>query len=188
MLKGAQVTSHKRPISSRGEKLKMSSITITFEYPQASPPKYKFGDKVAVKENCPPKNWLTGEVIGLTLLTEVFKPCWWYSIKLDFPPDYTEEHQEVELVLVTEIQAQQVQERGSIPLPKFQTGMRVKLKDASVFSNLFRDFAVVVSSKYVTGKYWSGWTYELTTKNLSHPIEIGENWLDSVPSTTSIKP
>jgi hypothetical protein len=79
----------------------MPIITITFKHQQAKPPKYTFGDRIAVKDNCAPKDWLTGEIVGLTLEQEVFQPCWWYSVKLAFPPGYTEEYQEDELVLAT---------------------------------------------------------------------------------------
>lgn len=167
----------------------MPTITITFEHPQASLPKYKFGDRLAVKGDNPATGWLVGEIVGMALETEVFQPRWWYSIKLDFPPGYTEEYQEDELIPATEIPGQQqAQENAPIPLPKFQVGTKVRLAAGSGFSNFIKDFAIVVSSKYVTSKYWSGWTYRLINENLTSPISIGEIWLESVPSTTSVKP
>lgn len=38
----------------------MTKIVITFDYPEAKLPRYKFGDRVAVTEECAPINWLTG--------------------------------------------------------------------------------------------------------------------------------
>lgn len=172
----------------------MSTITITFDYPQACVPKYKFGDRIAVIDNCNPKHWLTGEVIGLTLETEIFKPCWSYTVKLDVPVGYTEEHTESELVPETEAQKQAsladfksiVNPRNNHKtLPKFQPGMRVRLSaESGGFQNLIKGFAEVVSSEYVSNDSWSGWAYKLTTKNLAKPIEIGEIWLELAPTTT----
>lgn len=165
----------------------MPTITITFDHPQAPIPKYKFGERIAVKDDYHPQNWLTGEVVGLTLETEIFSPRWWYSVRYDLPVGYTEDHAEDELVPETEI-VEQIEAKGSeddnyAPLPKFQAGARVRLNAQSGFSNLIKDFALVVSSKYVTSKYWSGWTYELTNENLTSPIEIGEIWLELAPTT-----
>lgn len=172
----------------------MPTITITFDYPQACVPKYKFGDRIAVKENCHPMHWLTGEVIGLTLETEIFKPCWSYNIKLDLPVGYTEEHTESELVPEVETQQQAEltdgksivnQRNNQKKMPKFQPGMRVRLSaESGGFQDLIKDFALVVSSKYVSNKSWSGWIYKLITKNLAKPIEIGEIWLELAPTTT----
>lgn len=174
----------------------MTVITITFDYPQASIPKYKFGERIAVKENCTPKCWLTGEVVGMTLLTEIFKPCWSYTIKLNLPVGYTEEHTESELVPEIEgiKQAELADCKGIVnrrnnhkTMPKFQPGMRVKLNAESGFQNLIKDFAEVISSKYVRNESWCGWTYKLTTKNLAKPIEIGEIWLELAPTKTEAK-
>jgi hypothetical protein len=82
------------------------------------------------------------------------------------------------------MQEQLLQEKAPSSLPKFQPGARVKLNAESGFNNLIRDFAIVVSSKYVSNEYWSGWTYKLTNKDLIKQIEIGEVWLELVPSTT----
>lgn len=46
----------------------MPKIVLTFNYTEAPLPSYKFGDRVAVTDECAPTNWLTGKVIGLTLL------------------------------------------------------------------------------------------------------------------------
>lgn len=170
----------------------MSFITITFEYPQACVPKYKFGDRIAVKDNCAFKHWLTGEVVGMTLETEIYKPCWSYTIKLDLPVGYTEEHTESELISETEAnkQAEVAEYKGIVnprnnhkTKPKFQPGMQVRLNAESGFQNLIKGFALVVSSKYICNESWSGWTYKLTTKNLAKPIEIGEIWLELAPTT-----
>lgn len=179
------------PISSRGENHKMPAITITFEHQQAETPKYTFGDRLAVKDDCAPKDWLTGEVVGMVLETEIFSPCWWYSIKLDAPHGLTEEYLEDDVIRLTEIarlqaewellEANPMQESNYSSLPKFEPGMQVKLNAASGFNrfnNLLKDFAFVVSSKYVSNEHWSGWVYKLTSENLTSPIEIGEIWLE----------
>jgi len=169
-------------------------ITISFEHPEVKAPQYKFGDKVAVKDDCPPKNWLTGEVVGMVLETESYSPRWWYSIKLDAPHGLTEEYLEDDVTAATEIVLEQaewehleanptVQESNHYPLSKFEPGMRVKLNSRCGLGSLL-DIAVVVSSKYVTSEYWSGWTYELINENLTSPVSIGEIWLELVPSTT----
>ena len=172
----------------------MPSITITFEHQQAESPKYTFGDRLAITDDCAPKNWLVGEVIGLILEPEIYSPRWWYSIKLDTPHGLTEEYLENDVIPATEIavlqrewerlEANPMRESNQNQLPKFQPGVRVRLNAESGFNNLLRDFAVVVSSKYVSNEYWSGWTYKLTNKDLTKPIEIGEVWLELVPSTT----
>ncbi len=173
----------------------MPTITITFEHQQAEVPKYTFGDHLLVIANCAPQDWLIGEVVGMTLETEIYSPRWWYSLKLNSPLGY-EEYAQDELVPTTQIavlqaeweqtEANWVQEDDQKLLPKFQPGTRVRLNAESGFNNLLKDFAVVVSSNYVTGKYWSGWTYKLTNKDLTKPIEIGEVWLELAPSTTHL--
>lgn len=171
----------------------MPSITITFDYPKAEVPKYKFGDRIVVKENCHPQHWLTGEVIGLTLEQEVFKPHWSYTVVLDASVGYTEEYSESELVPETEIVREQlgrersktddIQTNQYAPPPKFQPGMRVRLNAESGFQNLIKDCAEVISSKYVSNESWSGWTYKLTNKDFTRPVEIGEIWLELAPTT-----
>lgn len=170
----------------------MPTITITFDYPQACVPKYKFGDRVAVKENCHPKHWLTGEVIGLTLEQEVFKPRWSYTVVLNASVGYTEEYSESELVAEIEAQkqAELADDDGILnprnnhkTMPKFQPGTRVRLNAESGFQNLIKDFAEVVSSKYVRNESWAGWSYKLTNKDLTRPVEIGEIWLELAPNT-----
>lgn len=172
----------------------MTTITITFEYPQACVPKYKFGDRIAIIDNCASKYWLSGEVVGMTLLTEIYKPCWSYIVKLDFTPSYTEEYSESELVPQAEsidqveferFRADDIQTHHHAPLPKFQPGMRVRLNAESGFQNLIKDFAEVVSSKYVSDESWSGWTYKLTNEDLTKPVEIGEIWLELAPTTVA---
>ncbi len=62
----------------------MPMITLTFNYPEAPLPKYKFGDRVALGDKCAPTNWLIGIVVGLTL-DESYEPHWYYAVKLDAP-------------------------------------------------------------------------------------------------------
>ncbi len=173
----------------------MPTITITFDYPKAEVPKYKFGDRIAIIDDNSPKHWLSGEVVGMTLETQIYKPCWSYSVMLDLPVGYTEEYEESELVPETKIVIEQlgrersladdIQTNHHIPLPKFQLGTRVRLNAESGFSNLIKDFALVVSSKYVSDESWSGWTYKLTNEDLTKPVEIGEIWLELAPTTVA---
>ena len=108
-------------------------ITLTFNYPQAPLPRYKFGDRVAVKDCCQPDQWVCGKVIGL--IFEEHHSGWWYSVKLDAPAGYTEEYIESDLVAETEIATRQteweeeaasVNEDNQKLAPKFQPGMLVK--------------------------------------------------------------
>ena len=85
----------------------MPMITLTFNYPQAPLPRYKFGDRVAVTDCCQPSNWRCGQVIGL--IFEEYHSGWWYSVKLDTPAGYTEEYLEGNLVAETEIATRQTQ-------------------------------------------------------------------------------
>lgn len=174
----------------------MPTITITFEHQQAETPKYTFGERVVVTDECAPKNWLTGEIVGLTLETEIYSPRWWYSIKLDALQGLTEEYLEDDVIPAIEIavlqaeserlEANWTQEDDHNPLPKFQPGMQVKFTFESG-CNLPGDFGEVVESKYVSSKGWSGWVYKLTNKNLTEPIEIGEIWLELAPTNTEAK-
>lgn len=169
----------------------MSIITITFHHNDASSPKYKFGDLVAVSDNCQPKDWLVGEVIGL-YLESGYETRWWYSIKLNSPVDYAEEHLGDDLVPKTEIPLLQAEwEEGEAAwvnnstevmdaqkrVPKFQLGMRVKFSQETG-CNLPGDFVEVVGIKYVSAEDWSGWVYKLTNEHLTEPLEIGEIWLE----------
>jgi len=170
----------------------MPTINITFDHPQASVPKYKFSDHLAVKDDNSPREWLVGEVVGLTLETESYLPRWWYSIKLDVPHGLTEEYLEDDVIPATEIGLLQAEweclevnwqkEDDYNPLPKFQPGMRVKFNKQSGY-NLLLEFAEVVTSRYVRNHSWSGWVYKLDNKNLTEPIEIGEIWLELAANT-----
>lgn len=168
----------------------MPMITISFNYPSAPLPRYKFGDRVAVRSDCQPDEWLAGKVVGLTL-NENQPPYWYYSVKLDTPCGLTEEHQSDDLVRESEIHGLQLEwEKDNCncandpePAPKFQLGMLVKFTKESG-CNLLGDYAQVVSSRYVSGEDWSGFVYKLTNDRLSEAIEIGELWLQPIASTT----
>lgn len=86
----------------------INTITITFNHPQATPPTYKFGDRIAVVQRCQPKSWATGKVIGLQL-EEIFKPRWLYIVTLDFPSGFIEEYLEEDLVPESEIPNRQTE-------------------------------------------------------------------------------
>lgn len=86
----------------------MPLITITFNYPDTPLPQFKFGDAIAVIDECQPKDWLTGKVVGL-ILEETDKPRWWYSVKLDSPLGLTEEYLADNLVPEREIASLQSQ-------------------------------------------------------------------------------
>lgn len=178
----------------------MPLIVLTFNYPSAPLPQYKFGDRVALIDKCSPDGWLTGKVVGLTL-DENYQPYWYYSVKLDAPSGLTEEYSGDELVPEKEVPALQaewdigsanwVKESCQIaskqrPIPKFDPGMRVTFKEETGF-NLLGDYAEVVSSRYVSSEDWSGWVYQLTNEYLDQPIEIGETWLDSTNSGANSK-
>lgn len=171
----------------------MPLITITFEHNDASAPKYKFGDRIAVTENCQPKDWLLGEVIGLCLESG-YESRWWYAVKLASPIDYTEEYLGEDLVPQTEIPRLQAEwELGEAtwvdnsaqvvdnpkPAPKFQAGMQVKFSQKSGCC-IPGDLALVIGSRYISGEDWSGWVYKLSNEQLTEPLEIGEIWLESL--------
>lgn len=169
----------------------MPIITIVFEHNDACAPKYKFGDHVAVTDNCQPKDWLIGEVIGL-YLESGYESRWWYAVKLDCPLGLTEEYCVEDLVPATEVRQLQTEwELGEAawlnqsdevannhkPLPKFQPGNRVKFTQETGCS-LPGNFALVMDSRYVSGEDWSGWVYKLASEHLTEPLEIGEIWLE----------
>lgn len=174
----------------------MPTIIIKFEHQQAETPKYTFGERLVVIDDCAPKDWLIGEVVGLTLETEFYSPRWWYSLKLNSPLGYTEEYQESELVpeaktpaLQAEwerIEANWTQADDQKSLPKFQPGMHVKFNSESG-CNLLGDFGEVIESRYVSNDIWAGWVYKLNNKNLTEPLEIGEAWLELAPITAEAK-
>lgn len=158
-------------------------ITLTFNYPSAPLPKFKFTDRVAVSEECAPTNWLTGKVVGLTLDDEAYQPIWYYSIKLDAPSGLTEEYQADDLVLETQIPVLQAEweqleadwrrENPLVatdfkPLPKFKSGTLVKFSEESGCS-VPGDYAEVVSSRYVSSEDWSGFVYKLSNEQLNQP-------------------
>lgn len=170
----------------------MPLITITFNYPHAPLPQFKFGDRVALTDDCSPCDWLIGKVVGLTL-DESYDIYWYYSIKLDTPSGLTEEYLESDLVPEKEIPILQAQWESGVaawvresrqiaseqqPAPKFQIGMLVNFTKATGCS-LPGGYAQVVDSRYVIRENWSGFTYQLTNKHLSEPIEIGELWLEA---------
>lgn len=118
----------------------MPTIVLTFNYPEAPRPSYKFGDRVAVSNECAPTNWLTGKIIGLTL-DETYQPNWYYSVRLDAPSGLTQEYSGDDLVLEKEIPDLQAEwEANEVtwlkesrqkadkqkPVPFFEPGMRVK--------------------------------------------------------------
>ena len=167
----------------------MTKIEITFDHPSAPLPRYKFGDRMAVNEECAPINWLTGKIVGLTL-DETYQPIWQFSIKLDSPSGLTEEYQADELVPKKQIPALQAEwEANEVvwpkespqkaskqkPAPKFDPGMRVQFTKQTG-CNLLGDYAEVVSRRYVSTESWSGWVYKLTNEHLTEPREIGEFW------------
>lgn len=168
----------------------MPMITISFNYPDAPLPKYKFGDRVALSDECAPCNWLTGKIVGLTL-DENYQPCWYYSLKLDVPSGLTEEYQGDDLVLESEIHSLQLEwEKDNCnyalapePSPKFELGMLVRFSKNSG-CNMLGGYAQVISRRYVRGEDWSGWVYQLTNDHLSEVIEIGESLLEPISSTT----
>ncbi len=168
----------------------MPMITLTFNYPQAPLPRYKFGDRVAVFSDCPPTEWLTGKVVGL-ILNENQQPYWYYSVKLNTPCGLTEEYLGDDLVPESEILSLQIKREkdncnyalSKQPSPKFSPGMLVKFTIESG-CNLLGGFAQVVSSRYVSSEDWSGFVYKLTNARLSEPIEIGEPWLERILSNT----
>jgi len=169
----------------------MAIIKITFDHPEASAPKHKFGERVALTDKCQPKDWLTGKVVGLTL-EDTYEHRWWYAIKLDYPLGLTEEYLGHDLVTEQEIpmlqaqwetgEAVWVQESHSLrneqkPSPEFQPGELVKFSKETG-CNLMGDLAQVVSSRYVSSDDWSGWVYQLTNEHLTQSLEIGERWLE----------
>ena len=81
----------------------MPMITISFNYPDAPLPRYKFGARVAVISDCPPCEWFTGKIVGLILNENQQPYCWYYSVKLDAPSGLTEEYLGDELVPESEI-------------------------------------------------------------------------------------
>ena len=145
----------------------MPKIVLTFNYPSAPLPRYKFGDRVAVTDECAPANWLTGKIIGLTL-DETYQPIWYFSVRLDAPSGLTEEYSGDDLVLEKEIpdlqaeweanEAVWVKENSLVVdeqnlSPKFKPGMRVKFTKETG-CNLVGDTAKVVSCRYVTSAAW----------------------------------
>ncbi len=64
-------------------------------------------------------------------------------------------------------------------IPKFQIGTHVKC-NARSGCRLRGEFAKVVAINYVSGEYWSGWTY--TIKNPYLTMDVGEIWLDAAPT------
>lgn len=175
----------------------MPKIVLTFNYPEAPLPRYKFGDRVAVTEECAPTNWLTGKVVGLTL-DETDRPIWYFSVKLDAPSGLTEEYSGDCLVLEKEIPDLQAEWEANEAVwvkedhhvvdeqnlsPKFKPGMRVKFTKETG-CNLVGDRAEVVSSRYISSESWSGWVYKLTNDRLTEPIEIGEIWLELTATPT----
>lgn len=175
----------------------MPMITISFNYPQAPLPRYKFGDRVAVTSDCQPCDWLTGKIVGL-ILDENYQPCWYYSLKLDAPSGLTEEYLGDDLVSEKQIpvlqseweegeaawftQSRQDASKQKVP-PKFKPGMHVRFRKNSR-CNLEGENASVLSSRFVSGDDWSGWVYQLTNEHVTEPIEIGEYWLEAIACTT----
>ncbi len=175
----------------------MPKIVVTFNHPEAPLPSYKFGDRVAVTEECAPTNWLTGKVVGLTL-DETYQPIWYFSVRLDAPSGLTEEYLADDLVLEEQISDLQTEWEANEAVwfkenslvadeqklsSKFKPGMLVKFTKETG-CNLVGLAAEVVSSRYVTSESWSGWVYKLTNEHLTEPIEIGEVWLELTATPT----
>jgi hypothetical protein len=80
----------------------MNTINITFTHDCAKPPRYTFGEQVAIKSNCNPKKWVTGKVNGLRL--DGFSTNTWnYTVIFDYPQGFCEEFSEDDLVKVAEL-------------------------------------------------------------------------------------
>jgi hypothetical protein len=80
----------------------MTTINIAFTHPFAKAPKYTFGEQVAIKSNCNPKQWATGQVTGLRLDYDS-NDSWNYTVVLDYPQGFCEEFIEEDLAAVDEL-------------------------------------------------------------------------------------
>lgn len=79
----------------------MNTINIAFTHPLAKPPKYTFGQQVAIKSNCNPKKWVTGTITGLRL-DDYSINTWNYTVVFHYPQGFCEEFIEDELSAVNE--------------------------------------------------------------------------------------
>lgn len=80
----------------------MNIINITFTHPFAKPPKYIFGEQVAMRSNCNPKKWATGKITGLRLDYDSVN-TWNYTVVFDYPQGFCEEFTEDELAVIDEL-------------------------------------------------------------------------------------
>jgi hypothetical protein len=80
----------------------MNTINIKFTHPYAKPPKYTFGEQVAIKSNCKPQKWATGTITGLRLDGDSTN-SWNYTVVFDYPQGFCEEFIEDELSAVNEL-------------------------------------------------------------------------------------
>jgi hypothetical protein len=75
----------------------MNIINIKFTHPCAQPPKYTFGEQVAMRSNCKPQKWATGTITGLRL-DDYSANTWNYTVVFDYPQGFCEEFIENDLV------------------------------------------------------------------------------------------
>jgi hypothetical protein len=80
----------------------MNTINIAFTHPLAKPPKYTFGEQVAIKSNCKPQKWATGTITGLRI-DDYSINTWNYTVVFDYPQGFCEEFTDDELVVLNEI-------------------------------------------------------------------------------------
>lgn len=80
----------------------MNVITIRFTHPSVQPPKYTFGEQIAIKSNCKPQKWATGTITGLRLDDDSTN-SWNYTVLFDYPQGFCEEFTDDELVELNEI-------------------------------------------------------------------------------------
>jgi hypothetical protein len=85
----------------------VNTINITFTHPFAKPPKYIFGQKIAIKSNCDRKKWAKGQITGLRL--DYNSPNTWnYTVVFDYPQGFCEEFTEEDLAAVDELVCSQL--------------------------------------------------------------------------------
>lgn len=85
----------------------MPVITIAFEHPQATPPKFTFKERIAVVAQCHPSEWMAGTVIGLSLETDGDDTNWWVAVEIDYPQGLVENFIERELIQLSKLQVLQ---------------------------------------------------------------------------------
>jgi hypothetical protein len=80
----------------------MNAINIVFTHPSVQPPKYTFGEYVAIKSNCNPKKWAMGTITGLRIDDDSTNP-WNYTVVFDYPQGFCEEFIEEDLAAVDKL-------------------------------------------------------------------------------------